>query len=331
MRGLELKHARGPMSSSSKGDQRDEDDCHACPSEGRCGPGVGRHDPYVLLAAKRRRGGWVGGQLLQPADKPDRRVIVGTWRTPVEWEAWHQDPHIAETRRHPGRSTAPTVLWTVAHLISAIPLQLALGSTTRLQSDLEMTWPGGDATNRTRATAAAPIARGQGEREVTMDEERGKSPRSEQSATKLGERIRWLNVLLLAFTVAIFAITLVQLGAVYLGGGDRVRLYLRKSLRLGPLRVNLSTHGLGLSVGAKGARFGVDAGGHPYMHVGWHGVYVRKRWPVRRTDAGIDLDMPAEPLPPLAPPPAETHHRLGWGWVTLVGLGLLLWVVWLTG
>jgi heme-degrading monooxygenase HmoA len=31
-----------------------------------------------LSAAKKRRG-WVGGQLLRPSDKPDRRVIIGTW------------------------------------------------------------------------------------------------------------------------------------------------------------------------------------------------------------------------------------------------------------
>jgi len=32
------------------------------------------------LSAAKKRPGWVGGQLLRPADKPDRRVIVGTWR-----------------------------------------------------------------------------------------------------------------------------------------------------------------------------------------------------------------------------------------------------------
>ena len=41
----------------------------------------------------------MGGQLLRPTDKPDRRVIVGTWRTRKDWEGWHQDPQFAETRR----------------------------------------------------------------------------------------------------------------------------------------------------------------------------------------------------------------------------------------
>jgi heme-degrading monooxygenase HmoA len=39
------------------------------------------------LSAAKKRPGWVGGQLLRPSDKPDRRVIVGTWRTRADWEA----------------------------------------------------------------------------------------------------------------------------------------------------------------------------------------------------------------------------------------------------
>ena len=51
------------------------------------------------LSAAKKASGWVGGQLLRPADKPDRRVIVGTWRTRGNWEAWHRDPRFAETRQ----------------------------------------------------------------------------------------------------------------------------------------------------------------------------------------------------------------------------------------
>ena len=36
--------------------------------------------------------------------------------------------------------------------------------------------------------------------------------------------------------------------------------FLRKSFRVGPLRLNLSKRGIGTSVGIKGARLGVDAG-----------------------------------------------------------------------
>ena len=64
------------------------------------------------LSAAKKRPGWVGGQLLRPSDKPDRRVIVGTWRTRADWEAWHQDPQFAETRRRlDGLENGPAEHW----------------------------------------------------------------------------------------------------------------------------------------------------------------------------------------------------------------------------
>ena len=52
--------------------------------------------------------GWVRGQLLMPLDDVRRRLIVGTWRTRADWEAWHQDPEFAETRRRiEGLEAAP--------------------------------------------------------------------------------------------------------------------------------------------------------------------------------------------------------------------------------
>jgi heme-degrading monooxygenase HmoA len=64
-----------------------------------------------LLAAKKRPG-WVGGQLLRQSDKPDRRIIVGTWRARADWEAWHQDPQFAETRRRlDGLESGPAEHW----------------------------------------------------------------------------------------------------------------------------------------------------------------------------------------------------------------------------
>lgn len=104
-----------------------------------------------------------------------------------------------------------------------------------------------------------------------------------------------------------------------IGGGARdMGLYLRKSFRLGPLRVNLSRAGLGLSVGATGARFGMDATGHPYVHAGRGGLYYRRRWPTGATTAPVAL------LPPEDPPPAATHRRVAWGWVALLIVGLIL-------
>jgi heme-degrading monooxygenase HmoA len=35
----------------------------------------------MRLSGAKKRPGWLGGQLFRPADKPDRRVMVDTWRT----------------------------------------------------------------------------------------------------------------------------------------------------------------------------------------------------------------------------------------------------------
>jgi hypothetical protein len=55
--------------------------------------------------------------------------------------------------------------------------------------------------------------------------------------------------------------------------------FLRKSIRLGPLRLNLSKRGLGASVGVKGLRAGIDASGKPYAAGGRGGIYFRERIP----------------------------------------------------
>ena len=52
--------------------------------------------------------------------------------------------------------------------------------------------------------------------------------------------------------------------------------FLRKSFRVGPLRLNLSKRGIGASVGVKGARLGVDATGKPYAAGGRYGLYFRE-------------------------------------------------------
>ena len=64
------------------------------------------------LSAARKASGWIGGQLLQPPDKPDTRVIVGTWRTRANWEAWHHDPQFTQTReRLAGLESASPEHW----------------------------------------------------------------------------------------------------------------------------------------------------------------------------------------------------------------------------
>lgn len=51
--------------------------------------------------------------------------------------------------------------------------------------------------------------------------------------------------------------------------------YLRKSLKIGPLRLNLSRSGLGGSVGVKGLRVGTGPRGR-YLHAGRDGLYFRQ-------------------------------------------------------
>ena len=77
--------------------------------------GAGRDWDAVIrarLTAARKASGWVGGQLLRPADRPDRRVIIGTWRTRANWDAWHHDPQFTKTRqRLDGLESAPAEQW----------------------------------------------------------------------------------------------------------------------------------------------------------------------------------------------------------------------------
>lgn len=53
--------------------------------------------------------------------------------------------------------------------------------------------------------------------------------------------------------------------------------YLRKSFRLGPIRLNLSKSGLGASIGVTGFRVGLTPQGESYVHLGRGGIYVRER------------------------------------------------------
>ncbi|MGY1638591.1 antibiotic biosynthesis monooxygenase family protein [Geodermatophilus sp. SYSU D00742] len=46
----------------------------------------------------RERPGWISGQLLTSDDEDSIRVIVGTWRSREDWEAWHADPAFLDQR-----------------------------------------------------------------------------------------------------------------------------------------------------------------------------------------------------------------------------------------
>jgi heme-degrading monooxygenase HmoA len=63
------------------------------------------------LKAAEGQPGWVGGQLLQPLDDPDARVIVGTWESREHWKQWHEEAAFQETReRLEGLQTGPAEL-----------------------------------------------------------------------------------------------------------------------------------------------------------------------------------------------------------------------------
>lgn len=51
------------------------------------------------LETAKGRPGWVGGQLLIPLDGLNKRLIIGTWQTRSDWEAWHEDEAFKQTRK----------------------------------------------------------------------------------------------------------------------------------------------------------------------------------------------------------------------------------------
>jgi hypothetical protein len=79
-----------------------------------------------------------------------------------------------------------------------------------------------------------------------------------------------------------------------------VGFYLRKSVRVGPLRFNLSTSGIGVSAGIRGLRVGTGPRGN-YVHVGAHGIYYRATLPAISATAP-HVHQPSLPTP--VPQPA---------------------------
>lgn len=73
--------------------------------------------------------------------------------------------------------------------------------------------------------------------------------------------------------------------------------YIRKSLRFGPLRINLSKSGVGVSTGIKGFRVGSGPRGN-YIHAGLGGLYYRQTLSggrERRTTPGGQVMLPPNP------------------------------------
>src|SRR5947208_1862138 len=74
--------------------------------------------------------------------------------------------------------------------------------------------------------------------------------------------------------------------------------YIRKAIKAGPFRFNLSKSGLGVSTGVPGFRVGTGPRGN-YVHLGRHGVYYRTSLGggTRQTTSQL-----AGPRPTLLPP-----------------------------
>jgi heme-degrading monooxygenase HmoA len=50
------------------------------------------------VAAAKKQPGWVSVQLCIPADALNQRVVIGTWETRADWEAWHATDPFGKTR-----------------------------------------------------------------------------------------------------------------------------------------------------------------------------------------------------------------------------------------
>ena len=67
--------------------------------------------------------------------------------------------------------------------------------------------------------------------------------------------------------------------------------YIRKAIRVGPFRFNLSKSGVGVSAGVKGLRFGTGPRGN-YVHMGRGGLYYRKTLPSGSSERNRPLHSP---------------------------------------
>lgn len=70
--------------------------------------------------------------------------------------------------------------------------------------------------------------------------------------------------------------------------------YIRKSVRVGPLRFNLSKSGIGVSAGIRGLRVGSGPRGN-YVHMGRSGLYYRRTFSPQQGTSERDREPPAGP------------------------------------
>jgi uncharacterized protein DUF4236 len=92
--------------------------------------------------------------------------------------------------------------------------------------------------------------------------------------------------------------------------------YLRKAFSFGPVRLNLSRSGLGMSVGVTGARIGIGPRGR-YVHLGRGGVYYRQSL------GGTDRGVSRQPTAVVDPSFAEIESEPAAEMLDSSGAGLL--------
>jgi len=99
----------------------------------------------------------------------------------------------------------------------------------------------------------------------------------------------------------------------------------RRSIRLGPLRLNFSRRGVGASIGVRGFRTGVSSTGRRYTRVSLPGTGLGYEHTHAR--ATEEAPSPAEARP-ATPSSRESTEGPTLGWVTLVllAVGLYYWL-----
>ena len=94
--------------------------------------------------------------------------------------------------------------------------------------------------------------------------------------------------------------------------------YLKKAFRLGPIRLNLSKSGIGVSTGVKGFRVGTGPRG-PYIHAGRGGIYYRKSLDETESDSLHTSAGPLEGAPAASPAQKPSNY-----WPILVFLSVTM-------
>lgn len=105
----------------------------------------------------------------------------------------------------------------------------------------------------------------------------------------------------------------------------------RRSINVGPFRMNFSKSGIGYSAGIHGARIGRDAKGRKYSQISipHTGIYRRDYYAGAKASASVPFQQNMQPPLPqgAARPPVNLRSIVRSPWVLYGGGGLLLYVL----